>query len=144
MKLLGDIKAAARVFKQIRQARKTGAEVEVRHTAEIQVLRSAPSFFCTVEGCALAVFDFEVAEKAQAVFKRLDYDTKMQLAFAPENGEFVERAKFWQDVICKVLPGQQGHRAMKAILVNYIRIKGLRCNTTSCCPSGNGVAAGHI
>ena len=126
MKLLGDIKVAARVFKQIRQARKTGAEVEVRHTAEIPVLRSSPSFFCTIEGCALASFDFEIAEKVQAVFKRFDYDTKMQLAFAPENGEFVERAKFWHDVICKVLPGQQGHRAMKAILANYIRMKGLR------------------
>lgn len=126
MKLLGDIKAAARVFKQIRQARKTGAEVEVRHTEEIQVLRSAPSFFCTVEGCALAAFDFEVAEKVQAVFKTFDYDTKMQLAFVPKNGKFVEGAKFWQDVICKALPGQQGHRAMKATLANYIRIKRLR------------------
>ena len=87
MKLLGDIKAAARVFKQIRQARKTGAEVEVRHTAEIPVLRSSPSFFCTIEGCALASFDFEIAEKVQAVFKRFDYDTKMQLAFAPKNGD---------------------------------------------------------
>ena len=50
MKLLGDIEAAVRVFKQIRQARKTGAEVEVRHTAEIPVLRSAPSFFLYCRG----------------------------------------------------------------------------------------------
>lgn len=127
MKLLGDIEAAVRVFKQIRQARKTGAEVEVRHTAEIPVLRSAPSFFCTVEGCALAAFDFEVAEKVQAVFKTFDYDTKRWFSFTPENGEFVERAKFWQNVIYDVLPeGRHGHRAMKAILESYIRIKGLR------------------
>ena len=83
--------------------------------------------FCTVEGCALAAFDFEVAEKVQAVFKTFDYDTKRWFSFTPENGEFVERAKFWQNVIYDVLPeGRHGHRAMKAILESYIRIKGLR------------------
>lgn len=125
MKLLDDIKMAAGIFKEILGARKTGAEIELKHTAELPVLGTAPSFFCTVEGCALAAFDFEIAEKIQTVFKEFDYDTKRWFVFAPKDGEFWERAKFWKNVIHEAFPeGGHRHRAMKAILETYIRIKG--------------------
>lgn len=126
MQLLSDIRTAANVFKQIRQARKTGADVEVRHITQIPVLKGAPSFLDTVEGCALANLDYAIFEKAGAAFKELNYNIKRQLSFSPQNGEFVERAMLWRKILYKSLSGKQRYKAMKAILDNYIRIKEMR------------------
>lgn len=123
MNLLNDIKTAVGVFKNARQARKAGAGVKVKYTAEMPMPKTAPSFLDTVEGCALSNCEQEIFKRVGVAFKKLDCNTKKRLAFAPKNGEFVERARFWQNIIHEVLPGKQGHEAMRVILTAYIRIK---------------------
>lgn len=123
MKLLSDIKTAVEAFKNARRARKAGEDIEVKYTAEKPALKSTPSFFDTVEGCKLSNSDHEISKRVGAAFMELDCNTKRRLAFAPKNGEFIERARFWQNIIHEALPGKQGHKAMRAILTTYARIK---------------------
>ena len=51
--ILSYIKTTARLFRQVRRARKEGVEIKVRKQAPLTVIDTSPSLIHTVEGCTL-------------------------------------------------------------------------------------------
>lgn len=123
--LFADIKAAAKTFGEVRKARKNGADkVEIK----TQALRVLPvydtaGFYSTVEGCTLSHCEKGIADIAQKAFSELPYEERHRLTFAPENGEFVERAIYWRTLLEPVMPEKQRRKAMQRIIHWYIHIK---------------------
>lgn len=123
--LFADIKTAAKAFGEVRKARKNGADkVEIK----AQPLRVLPiintvGFYNTVEGCTLSHCEKEIVDIAQKAFNELPYEERHRLMFAPENGEFVERAIFWRTLLEPVMSKQQTGKAMQQIVHWYIHIK---------------------
>lgn len=118
-----DVKTAAELFKDIRNARKEGDAIEIRKMRSIPVYKIGPGFYSTVEGCTLSWLDRETVKIISAAYDELPVEDKMRLAISPEDGEFIERAYFWRDIMALVLNEKQLHIAFRKILCWYIHIK---------------------
>lgn len=126
--LIVDAKTAINLFGKMRKARKAGIEMEVQ---EVEVKKipviSAPGFYDTVEGCVFANCADNIHETTKNVFKAFTNEEKRQLAFSPEDGEFIDRVNFWKDALKPALPTRQYNIAMQSLLHWYIHIKNLGC-----------------
>ena len=122
MHIVTDIKAAVKIFSEIRKARKEGAAVEVRQFNQFPFVRCG-GFYNTVEGLTLADLDKKIVDSSQEAFNRLSEDVKNLLYFSPKDGEFADRANFWRYLLEPVLTAEELRTAMICILRWYIHIK---------------------
>lgn len=123
--LVNDIRLSAIVFKEIRKERKHGAD-GIKVTA--QPVKSLPLIRCgglysTVEGCVLSNCDKEIDYAAGKMFGNLPYEEQHQMMFSPKNGEFIERANYWRELLRPALSPKQLNKAMREIVHWYIHIK---------------------
>lgn len=123
--ILSDLKTVAGLFKQIRQARKEGAEIRVRKQMQLSVIDTDPdpSLIHTVEGSVLVSCSQTIYGAAMESFMRLSYEERHRLSFSPNDGEFIERANLWKEILKPVMTPVQYHTAIKKILHWYIHIK---------------------
>ncbi len=121
--LLTDIKVAANFLVDIRKARKNGNEVKVEKTREVPYSQCGTGFYDTGEGCALSWLDKEIRYAARMVYNGLSPEERYKLSSPPENGEFVERALFWKEMLGPVMSKKECHIAMNRIIEWYIHIK---------------------
>lgn len=120
--LIRDIKTAAKLFVDMRKAEKGGCEIVLRKTVEIPMIKSG-GFYNTVEGSTLHNLGYNIANKAQIAFSKLSEEEKHRLQFAPKDGEFVERAKMWKNILIVEMSERECHIAMRRILEWYLHIK---------------------
>jgi len=120
--ILTDLKSAAAMFMDMRNARKREMDVTVK---KIPFIRSG-GFYNTVEGCTLSGMDNEIVCRAEAAFNKLSEEEKNRLYFSVKNGEFIERALFWKKLLSSAMTPEQCHTAMKKILHWYIHIKQMK------------------
>lgn len=120
--ILLDLKTSARLFLDMRKARKGGAEVIVEKKKVLPLIQTS-GFYGTVEGCALSHLDRAIVLKAREAFEELPGEIKHQLQFSPKDGEFIERVRFWRDILNFVMTEKQCHIAMICIIHWYIYIK---------------------
>ncbi len=123
---LTDIRTAVNVFGEIRKGRKEGHEIEVRRTVEVPCIQLGVGFLDTIEGCVLANCDDAIYRIASKTYRELPYEKKYQLAFQVEDGEYINRACLWKEVLKSVMTPKQCRVAMIAILHWYIHIKQMR------------------
>lgn len=121
--MMQDIKQSVRVFKTIRKQRRSGTEPELRFCVKIPVIRTTGSTYDTVEGCVLANCGREIETAARKAFNGFPDEKKRRFLSSPCNGEFKERATYWKESLSLYLPEKLTHRAIVAILRQYIRIK---------------------
>ena len=125
--VLTDIKTAAGVFKDIRQSRKDGREIVIQKRVVIPVMGSVGlGFYDTVEGCTLSNCGNDIDAIARNAFRGLSNEEKYKLSGVPKDGEFIERANFWRELLRPVMTPRQYGVAITAILHWYIHIKHLR------------------
>jgi len=122
MHIVTDIKAAVKIFSEIRKARKEGAEVKVRQCRQLPFVRCG-GFYNTVEGLTLSYLDKKIVDSSQEAFNGLTEDVKDLLYFSPKDGEFADRANFWRYLLELVLTAEEMRTAMICILRWYIHIK---------------------
>lgn len=120
--ILSDLKPSARLFLDIRKERKNGTEIVVEKKKVLPLIQTG-GFYGTVEGCTLSHLDRAIVIKAQEAFKELPDEIKHQLQFAPKDGEFIERVRFWRDILNTSMTKKQCHIAVCNIIHWYICIK---------------------
>lgn len=121
--LVTDVKTAVNLFRDMRKERKNGCDIEVRKVAEMPIINCGPTFLNTVEGCRLMNGEYSVYQNVKQVFDRLSYEEKHKLEFAPKDGEFIARARFWRSVLKPVMDSKQYRTSMYLILDWYIQNK---------------------
>jgi len=121
LNILQDIKIAFKLTGEVRKARKNGAGgVELRTVKTMPVMKPAPAFLNTMEGCTVWQCDQDTRRAVEAVFNGLPYETRRQLEYTPEApGEWVERARFWQRELRPVLPPKMYHTVMMKFVCWY-------------------------
>jgi len=124
--IMKDIKTAAGIFKDMRKARKEGAEIKIHKSVQRPLLNAGPGFYDTVEGCTLSNCSQEIRTAAQKAFRELPCEEKRRLLNAPEDGEFIERLHFWEGLLQPVLLPGQFRTARAALIRWYIHIKRMR------------------
>ncbi len=122
-KILTDVRTAAETFTAVRELRARGLEPSVKVLVKVPAINTGVPFYGTVEGCMSANRDKELCNAVWEVFKGLSYEDKRTLCFVPENGRFLARAALWSRELEPALPPRLYHKAMGAILHDYIRIK---------------------
>lgn len=120
--IITDAKTALNIFRDMRKAGKEGREIAVKQKMQAPVIMCG-GFYNTVEGCTLSRLDKGIRDKALKAFNGLPSEEKHRLQFAPEDGEFAERAHFWEELLGEIMPERQRHIAMAAVLHWYICIK---------------------
>lgn len=121
--LISDARIAAKVFTNMRGARAEGKTVRPKMVMQIPMIKSGPAFYDTPEGCMLTHRDKAVHDAVWEVFKELSYEDKRVLCFSPEPGRYLLRVQLWERELEPALPPRQYHKAMGAILHQYVRIK---------------------
>ena len=113
-----DIATAVKVTGTIREARKAGADaVRVKPIRIMPVAALPLGFLDVMEGCSAWNLGRETYQAAKEVFDSLPEKTKRDLAPTPERpGEWVERARFWQNLLKPALPPKMYH----AVMVKFI------------------------
>lgn len=121
MKILQDIKAAANVFGEVRKARKAGAAaVQIKPVYTMPAVTFKPAYFNTIEGCQTWKCGFEAERAVMEVFKGLPYEMQRRLEFSPkEPGEWIARARFWQEHLRPALPPKTYHDVMLTLVSWY-------------------------
>lgn len=122
-KLMQDIKQSIRVFKIIRKQRRSGTEPELKPCVTIPAIWATGGIYDTVEGCVLANCGREIDAAARKAFNGFPDEQKRRFLFSPCNGEFTERATYWKESLSLYLSEKLIHRAIGAILRQYIKIK---------------------
>lgn len=136
MNILQDFKLAAIVFYRVRKARKTGTD-EIRARAVYNVPRtpSRHAYHDTIEGCLTWKLGRDTEQAVKKIFNGLPYETQGWLVFAPKNpGEWVERARFWQQALKANLPPKMCSSVMVLFIEWYIYC--LRMEKGTAGPSG--------
>lgn len=118
--LIKDIKIAVNIFRDVRKARR----IE-RENTRVEI-PAAGSFHDTVEGCTLANCEKEIHKIAMRTFAELPYDEKEKLIPMPRDGEFIDRANAWKELLSPVMTEKQLRKAMIRIIHWYIHIKHLK------------------
>lgn len=121
MNLFHDIKAAVKFTGQMRKARKSGASgIQMRPVWTMPQVRFGVWGF-TMEGCLLGPHvPRETRRAAIAAFNGLPDTTQHALTFTPEApGEWIQRAKFWHDLLRPVLPPKEFHHIVGMFAHHY-------------------------
>ena len=124
--LFSDVKASAKVFGKIRRARKEGADkirINVHPVKNYPVISCGVSFYDTIEGCTLSHCAGEIEKAATETFHNLTAEEQHRLSMDIPDGEFVERANYWRDLLKPALSPKQLSVAMEQIVHWYIHIK---------------------
>lgn len=113
-----DIAATVEAGRKIREARKAGADAVRIEPIRIMPIATLPlGFLDVMEGCSAWNLGRETYQAAKEVFDSLPEKTKRDLAPTPERpGEWVERARFWQNLLKPALPPKMYH----AVMVKFI------------------------
>lgn len=84
-------------------------------------------FLNTIEGCTLINHDSAIYEAVKVAFDELPEEVKHFLSFSVKDGDFVERAEAYKELIGTTkLTERQQNRAVVALLSWYIHIKRMR------------------
>ena len=119
MNILQDIKTAANVFGEVRKARKAGASgVQVKPVYTVPAVHFGYWGF-TMEGC---LFDGPKWQPLRDVFNSFPEETQHALTFAPGDGEWGDRVRFWKEALRDTLEPDLYHE-MILTLVRW----GIRC-----------------
>lgn len=112
-----DIAAAVKVTGKIREARKAGANaVQIKPVYTIPILKTG-YFTSTMEACLIYRDTFKAV---CAVFETLPEAIQHDLTFTPKGpGEWVERARLWQQQLRPVLPPEMYHKVMALFIGHY-------------------------
>lgn len=121
--LIKDIQQSARVFQSMRNQRRSGIEPELRLCVKIPIIGTTGSIYDTIEGCVLANCGKEIDAAAEKAFEDFSEEQKDWFIRSMPDGEFIERAEAWKEALALYLPGTLVHRAIGAILRQYIKIK---------------------
>lgn len=126
MNILQNIKTAAGVFGAVRKARKAGADaVEVKPVYTVPMLKTT-YWAWTIEACLMRGGDTE--KVVRDIFYSLPEETQHSLTFSPgKPGEWVERARFWQQQLKPALPSKMYSDVITLFIGWYIhclRMKG--------------------
>lgn len=119
MNILQDIKTAATVFGKVREARKNGADaVQIKPVYIVPAFK--PTYWTgTMEACLVRGGETEKA--VRDVFYLLPEETQHSLTFSPKkSGEWVKRARFWQQQLKPALPPKTYHDVMILFIEWYI------------------------
>lgn len=123
-KLLSDIKTSLELFKNMRQIRKNGgSSIEVVQKVQIPLVKLGPGLYDTVEGSVLSQCEKAVIDAALEAFGQLPYEEKHRLCFAPRDGEYLQRAKYWKRLLEPELTPKQCRTATMHILHWFIHVK---------------------
>ncbi len=121
--LINDARIAVGVFVDMRRARAEGKDVRLKMVRCCPCIKSGPAFYDISEGCMFTHRDRALHNAVWEVFKTLSYEDKRVLCFPPENGRFLARVQLWERELEPALPPKLYHKAMGAILHQYVRIK---------------------
>ncbi len=121
MKILQDIKTAASIFGEVRKARKNGASaVQIKPVYAMPRVTFKPAYMNTIEGCQTWKLGRDVDRAVREVFESFPCEVQRRLEFAPEkSGEWVERARFWQQHLKPALPPKMYHAVMRLFISWY-------------------------
>ena len=87
-------------------------------------LIASGGFYDTVEGTVLASLSMEIANAAKDVFYKYADEQRHRMMFSPKEGELLERAHFWRELLIKsALTDRQYRIAMARLIRRYIQIK---------------------
>ncbi len=119
-KFLNDFKTALAFFMDLRRIKpvdniKTCTSIEMGY-----------SLLDTVEGTVLYNCGKNIYTKANGFFKTLPYETKRFLAFSPNDGEYIDRAKFWKQALKPILSEKEYRIAVRRLLHWFIHCKQLK------------------
>jgi|GEM_PF-3375531 len=96
-------------------------------TVQLQVLRFAPGFLDTIEGCRLINVRRDIYEAARSAFKELSREEQRRMMFTPNAiEEWDERREFWARVLGPTMTVEQFTVAMDAITEWYAHCLTLR------------------
>lgn len=98
-------------------------------TAQMQALpvyQLRACFLNTIEGCLLANGAADIYKAARVAFDNLPEDVREALQLSTNRGEWVERARLWQDTLYSALPPQRAAIAMQNLLQWYRRCVNIR------------------
>ncbi len=110
--IFSDITTAVKLTGEVRKARKEGANLEVRKTWAVPMLKMG-CWPWTMESC---LFYGEKWQPVVDVFDALPEDTQHALTFAPKDGEWTDRVRFWKEHLRPVLPPKQYHEALLILI----------------------------
>lgn len=119
MKSLQDIRVAISVFFELRHARAAGKNVQVKRVYEVPVLRLG-YWSATMEGC---LFYGAKWHPIWDVFDGLPAETQRALTFAPKDGEWGDRVRFWQQQLRPSLEPELYHEAILTLIQWGIRCR---------------------
>ena len=110
-------------FGAVRKARREGASVvQIKPVHVVPVLNPAPAYYNTMEGCLTWKLGRDTDLAVRGVFNGFPYETQRRLEFTPEKqGEWVERAQFWQRQLKPALPQKMYHNVMILFISWYAR-----------------------
>ena len=123
-----DIAAAVKVMGKIREARNAGADaVRIEPIRIMPIATLSLGFLDIMEGCSAWNMGRETYQAVKEVFDSLPEKTKRDLAPTPEKpGEWVERARFWQNLLKPALPPKMYHTVIARFIGQYIHCLRLR------------------
>ncbi|MDE6591059.1 MAG: hypothetical protein K2K53_12115 [Oscillospiraceae bacterium] len=113
-----DVKTAVKLTGEIREARKEGTMVEIRRVWHGPMLK--PTYWGNTMGFCL-IHDREMEKAILAVFLTFPEPVQHSLTFSPKGpGEWVERARFWQQRLMPALPSKMYHAAIVKFISWYV------------------------
>lgn len=120
MNILQDIKTAIKLTGEIRKARKAGASaLQVKPVYTVSVYRLS-YWGSTMEGC---LFYGRKWQPLRDVFDSFPVETQHSLTFAPKNGEWGNRVRFWQEELRDTLEPNLYHEMISTLLRWCIRCR---------------------
>ena len=117
-----DVLTAVKLTGEIRKVRKSGASAaQIKPVYTVPYVTFKPAYLNTIEGCLTWKCGRDADRAVMEVFKSLPYEVQRRLDFSPqEPGEWVERARFWQQQLKPVLPPKMYYSVILQLLEWYI------------------------
>lgn len=127
-----DIATAVKVTSEVRKARKAGTDaVQIKPVCIMKCVDFTPAFLNTMERGQRLEPGKRTLSARERGFENRPYETRRRMEYTPENpGEWVERARFWQQQLRPVLPPKMYHTVMVKFISWYIHCLRRRKGTT--------------
>jgi hypothetical protein len=119
--IVREIKSTVDLFCAIHRAAKNDS-LQVKKIRDIPIVNLG-YWGATPEGC---LFYQKKWSPVRDVFDSFDEETQHALTFAPKDGEWVERIRFWQKELRPVLDSKLYHEAMLKLIRWSIRCQKMR------------------
>lgn len=110
--IVRDIKTTASLFHLVHQATKRGVDIQVKTVRSIPVINFG-YWGWTMEA---SLFYEKKWKPLRDVFDTFDEETQHALTFAPKDGEWPDRVRFWQKKLRPVLEPKLYHEAMLKLI----------------------------